>query len=610
MRRLLLVVFVCSSALAQPVMFRGNAAHTGVFQGGGGRNLAGMQWRFATGGEVDGSPVVAGQTVYVGSGDGKLYAIDLERGTERWSFDAGSPIASSPAVAGGVVFIATRNGALIAIAGGKARWRVKTGADVPLPWGHESGDYYISSAAISGDSVIFGAGDGSVYAIDPAKGKVRWKAPTGERIRGTPAVADGGVFIGTAGGKLYRFDLATGRQTWSYATAGASLASGDFGYDRRTLQSSPAVSNGVVYVGARDGQFYAVDAQSGALRWKSDYGLPWVISSPAVDAGHIYLGSSDGHFVQCLDAASGKEIWKTDYGTPIWSSPAVTDDVVYAGDFDGGINALDRATGAKLWSFRTKSMVLSSPVVAGDLVIAGSSDGGVYALRTSQRPVRRAVYVPDAKDDDAAKMVSFFVDRGYESTATGPVLARFLSDRIADHAASVVVFVRGRMPDEAQRVVHDYLAAGGKIVWCGAPAGLVPNDPEVMKSQGPKALDWGAAARLVGVDHSTTAFDDRGTTATAQGRLWGLNGRWRSAWGVPIDQVTEPLSIDEWGLTTDYVKSFGGEPGTGFVRGPISDHDALYFVAEYRPRITSRAALRDRDPRTEAPPRNTTSKSP
>jgi PQQ-like domain len=79
MRRLLLVVFVCSSALAQPVMFRGNAAHTGVLQAGGGRNLAGMQWRFATGGEVDGSAVVAEQTVYVGSGDGRLYAIDLER---------------------------------------------------------------------------------------------------------------------------------------------------------------------------------------------------------------------------------------------------------------------------------------------------------------------------------------------------------------------------------------------------------------------------------------------------------------------------------------------------------------------------------------------------
>jgi outer membrane protein assembly factor BamB len=591
-------------------MFRGNAAHSGFYHDGRGRNLAGLQWRFATGGEVNGTPVVAGRTVYAGSGDGRLYAIDLERGTERWSFDAGSPIASSPAVADGVVFFAARNGTLIAVAQGQPKWRLKTGADIPFPWGHESGDYYVSSPVVAGDGVLFGAGDGNLYALDRTTGRVRWKAATGELIRGTPAVADGGVFIGTAGGKLYRFDLGTGKQTWAFATAGAALASGDFGYDRRTIQSSPAVSNGIVYVGARDGQFYAVDAATGSLRWKSDYGLPWVIASPAIDAGRVYLDSSDGHFVQCLDAATGKEIWKTDYGTPLWSSPSVTADVVYAGDFDGRIHALDRATGTKLWSFHTRSMVLSSPVVAGDLVVIGSSDGGVYALRTSDEQVRRIVYVPDAKDDESTKMVTFFADRGYEATATGAVLARFLSDRIADHTASVVVFVRGRIPDEAQRVVHDYLVAGGKIVWCGSPAGLVSNDPEVLKKGDPKDLDWTASARLVGVDHRTTAFDERGTTATPLGRRWGLNGHWRSAWGVPIAAVTEPLSIDEWGLTTDYVKSFGGEPGTGFVRGPISDRDALYFVAEYRPRITSSAARRDRDPRTEAPPRSNNSKSP
>jgi eukaryotic-like serine/threonine-protein kinase len=623
MRRCFLPLLVCSvlagvslrtsaNEPASVVMFRGDAAHSGVYTStGGGGNLAGMQWRFPTGGEVNGSPVITGNTVYAGSGDGKLYAIDLERGTERWSFDAGSPIASSPAVADGVVFLATGDGTLMAIRSGKAKWRMTTGTAVPWPWGHESGDYYISSPVIAGERVIFGAGDGNVYALDRSTGVVRWKAPTGERIRATPAVSGKGVFVGTAGGKLYRFELATGKQQWVYATAGASLASGEFGYDRRTLQSSPAVANGVVYVGARDGQFYAVDVESGTLRWKSDYGLPWVISSPAVDGTHVYLASSDGHFVQALDAATGKEIWKTDYGTPVWSSPAVTDQVIYAGDFAGRLNALDRATGAKLWSFRTKSMVLSSPVVVRDLVVFGSSDGAVYALRTSAAPVKRIVYVPDAtSDEDAATMVAFFVHRDYVATETDAVLARFLTDRIADRAPSIVVFVRGRMPDEAQKVVHDYLVAGGKIVWCGAPAGLVPNDPEAMKKLGPKALDWSAPARLVGVDHSITAFDDRGTTATAAGRRWGLGTHWRSAWGVPLGEVSEALSSDEWGLTTDYVKSFGGEPGTGFVRGPISDNDALYFAAEYRPRITSSAARRDRDPRTDAPPRSTTSKSP
>ena len=157
MQRVLFLLLVCSTAVAQPAMFRGDAAHGGVYGSSGGRELAGMQWRFPTGGEVNGSPVVSGRTVYAGSGDGKLYVIDLERGTALWTFDAGSPIASSPAVDRGVVFLATRAGTLLAVEDGKAKWRVRTGADLPLPWGHESGDYYISSPVIEENRVIFGA---------------------------------------------------------------------------------------------------------------------------------------------------------------------------------------------------------------------------------------------------------------------------------------------------------------------------------------------------------------------------------------------------------------------------------------------------------------------
>ncbi len=58
-------------------MFRGDASHSGVYPAADGRSLAGMQWRFPTGGEVNGSPAIAGRTVYAGSGDGRLYAIDL-----------------------------------------------------------------------------------------------------------------------------------------------------------------------------------------------------------------------------------------------------------------------------------------------------------------------------------------------------------------------------------------------------------------------------------------------------------------------------------------------------------------------------------------------------
>ena len=57
-------------------MFRGNATRSGVFPAPSGQALAGLQWRFMTNGDVISSPVVLGDAVYVGSGDGSLYALE------------------------------------------------------------------------------------------------------------------------------------------------------------------------------------------------------------------------------------------------------------------------------------------------------------------------------------------------------------------------------------------------------------------------------------------------------------------------------------------------------------------------------------------------------
>ena len=63
-------------------MFRGGATRSGVYAAPPGKELAGLQWRFLTEGDVVSSPTVVGQTVYVGSGDGRLYALDRAAGTK------------------------------------------------------------------------------------------------------------------------------------------------------------------------------------------------------------------------------------------------------------------------------------------------------------------------------------------------------------------------------------------------------------------------------------------------------------------------------------------------------------------------------------------------
>jgi outer membrane protein assembly factor BamB len=576
-------------------MFRGGATRNGVYAATPGSALAGVQWRVLTEGDVIGSPTVLGQTVYVGSGDGRMYALDRATGTRTWVFDAGNPIPSSAAVGGGAVYFGTRDGAFFAVdaASGKQRWKFATGALMAWPWGHESGDVYTSSPAFVDGTVFFGAGDGRVYAVDAATGKEKWHGQTGGRVRTSPAVDATQVYAGSGDGRVYAFDRATGAQKWKFETEGVKLFSGDFGYDRRTVQSSPAVANGTVFIGARDGWIYAIDAATGKERWRFDHKISWINTSPAVVDGVVYAGSSDAQFVQALDAASGKELWRTTTGTT-WSSPAVAGDVIYVGDGQGRVHALDRKSGKLLWLFRTGSAVFASPTPSGDLVLVGSTDAAVYALRVTQTPVQRAVffdsaYIKSASTPDPALLSRYFANRGYQ-VVDEKALGDFVEARIADKAPSVLVFAVDHLTPNVvdttafeRSALRRYLDAGGKVVWPGLPPALFPRDPKTGSPGGLNALKWGNATKLLGVPHEAAMFDQRGSRATAAGRQWGLQTRWRAGWGIEPDKSVTVLGMDEFGLATAWVRRYGGPEGTGFVRVPPDEPLTVFLAAEYRP---------------------------
>ncbi len=290
-----------------------------------------LYWRFEAGDFVWSSPAVADGVVFVGSYDGRLYALDASTGAKLWQRKTGDSIWSSPAVAGGVVFV--------------------------------------------------GSGDGNLYALDASTGATLWSYATGGPLDSSPAVADGVVYVGASKGTVYALNAATGAKLWSHPTGGGFVF------------SSPAVANGIVYVGAdhldqqfapHPGSLYALDAATGAQVWKYDLDQE-VDSSPAVAGGIVYVGCFDGS-VRALDASTGAELWSYQTDGGVWSSPAVAGGVVYVGSQDGSLYALDALTGAKLWSYPTGGPVDSSPAVANGVVYVGSTNplgDDLYALDAS-----------------------------------------------------------------------------------------------------------------------------------------------------------------------------------------------------------------------------------
>src|SRR5437762_842828 len=123
------VFLYCLSALSEDAwMFRGNPAHSGVYEAKGVAAFSGVKWKFHTGGMVIGSPAMADGKIYFGSDDGNLYAVAAETGAQQWKFDAKSRVPSSPAVADGIVYFGAYDGNFYAVdaSTGGLKWKFRT----------------------------------------------------------------------------------------------------------------------------------------------------------------------------------------------------------------------------------------------------------------------------------------------------------------------------------------------------------------------------------------------------------------------------------------------------------------------------------------------------
>jgi outer membrane protein assembly factor BamB len=102
-----------------------------------------------------------------------------------------------------------------------------------------------ASAALAYNTIYVPTGK-NVYALEAENGTVKWSRPLdGEYSVSSPAVANGKVYFGLDNNYVYALDAFTGDLVWSYKTEGA-------------VQSSPAISDGLLFVGSNDGNLYAI----------------------------------------------------------------------------------------------------------------------------------------------------------------------------------------------------------------------------------------------------------------------------------------------------------------------------------------------------------------
>lgn len=340
------------------------------------------RWAFATDGAVRSSPAVVEGTVYVGSDDGQVYAIDAATGEQEWAYRTGGAVRSSPAVFDHVVYVGSDDHHLhaVSVATGEGLWTYETGGDVRSPPTVQTGFRELGFA----DVVGFGSDDASAYHLNAVTGEELGTVDTGGPVRTAPAMHRNrrgyweSAFASLDGIAYYwspredRYDDESEENYTATVEIGSPI--------HAPMSITGDDSEDVWYRADDGGELHKRIFNKGTNRtaWKFDVDGE-IRTTPVLGEELVYVGSHDGN-VYAVDRQSGDRRWAFETSGRVDSSPAVADGGLYVGSADGNVYGLDAETGDRLWAFKSGKAVISSPAVVDGTVYVGSTDGTVYAL--------------------------------------------------------------------------------------------------------------------------------------------------------------------------------------------------------------------------------------
>ncbi len=320
-----------------------------------------VKWTFETGNILDSPSIGPDGTIYVGSWDDSLYAVNKD-GSKKWAYGASAGFDTAPAIdEDGTIYAGSNDGRLYAInPDGTEKWHYQTEREIKAsPTIGDDGTVYVVSV------------DENLYAINP-DGTEKWTFDIGNfNVRkGSPVVDnDGNIYVTGTDSLLYSI-APDGTENWTYSVEGE-------------LGSFPAMSNdGTLYLTVRSGAVHAVDTE-GNQQWTHDL-IGSLKEMPAIGPeGTIYVGTF-GFFSNYFYAINpdGTEKWSY---TPandesFESSPVVgTNGTIYVGA-DNSVLAID-SSGSKLWKHFTADRVTSAAAIGSNgTVYVGSNDNNLYAF--------------------------------------------------------------------------------------------------------------------------------------------------------------------------------------------------------------------------------------
>ncbi|MCH7810774.1 MAG: PQQ-binding-like beta-propeller repeat protein, partial [Chloroflexi bacterium] len=145
------------------------------------------------------------------------------------------------------------------------------------------------------------------------------------------------------------------------------------------IYAAPVVNEGIAYIGAWDGNVYALDAATGSCLWDFETDDP-IIGGLVLASGKLFAASTDGN-LYALDPLTGDALDRVHAGD-VWSRPALANGVLYVASVDGDLRAFDTETLAEVWDepFSVSAGLLTDPLLINGTIVVGGLGQKLYGV--------------------------------------------------------------------------------------------------------------------------------------------------------------------------------------------------------------------------------------
>ncbi|MGL6225848.1 MAG: PQQ-binding-like beta-propeller repeat protein [Thermoguttaceae bacterium] len=371
------LLLLCSiSAKADWPLFRGNPCATGVSEEVLPEKLD-LLWEYRLEkGWFEATPIIVNGTIFLGSSEDQVLAIDLKTGQERWTFknevgflspalfcplNEQSNSVSKPTNSASEPGSSVKNPVDVRQIDEKKNVE-ETVADFSEQRLEKRDEGQSEKAR---DLVVIGDPDGILYALNAKTGEKCWSFQANATIDNSGNFWKGHVIVGSQDGHLYALDAKTGNLLWKFASDDQ-------------IRCFPTIFEDTSFVAGCDGKLHIIDLESGTQKAFVDLEAP-TGSTPVVSNDCVFFGTEGNEFL-AVDWKKAEIIWRFPLKQSIRAPAAVCEKFVIFGSFDRTLYAVDPKNGEEKWTFRTKGRLEGGVIIDGDRVYFGGTDANFYVL--------------------------------------------------------------------------------------------------------------------------------------------------------------------------------------------------------------------------------------